>query len=374
MKAHLAEIIYSNSLTTTNDVRYLTGFVAPDPVLLIINQNRYYLIVSEMEEGRAKRETKNKVKVLTPKSLGLNEGKLNLVRIIQAVLEKINIKMLITTKDFPVGLYKEIEKKGLHIRIKESDINKKRRRKNNIEINNIKQSQQAAIKAMKAAKDVLEKSQRKNNNQLFYNKRKLTSEIVRIEIQKTLLQLGCIGLDIIVAGGNQAVDPHERGTGPLKANQAIIIDIFPKNEKTGYWGDLTRTFCKGTPPNELNKMYKTVLHAQKEALQNVKAGISCDQIHQNINKHFENSGYITERVNNKNIGFIHGTGHGVGLDIHEAPRIGKSGDVLMAGDVITIEPGLYYPGIGGIRIEDTICITSKGYDSLGECPKKFILN
>ena len=104
MKAHLAEIIYSNSLTTTNDVRYLTGFVAPDPVLLIINQNRYYLIVSEMEEGRAKRETKNKVKVLTPKSLGLNEGKLNLVRIIQAVLEKINIKMLITTKGFPENL------------------------------------------------------------------------------------------------------------------------------------------------------------------------------------------------------------------------------------------------------------------------------
>ena len=370
----MAKLIYSNSLTAANNIRYLTSFVAPDPVLLISFEEKHYLIVSSMEEGRAKRETKKEVKVLTPNALGLIGKQVNNSNIIEKVILKLGIKQLQVTNFFPVGLFKEIEKKGIKISLGRDEVYQKRRKKKKVEIEYIKECQNAAVKAMKAIILLLKNSEIKYENKLIYEKQQLTSERLREEAQKVLFKYGCIGSDIIVAGGDQAIDPHERGSGPLYAREAIIIDIFPKNEKTGYWGDLTRTVCKGEPSKELKHLHKTVLSAQITSLQNIKAGACADDIHKKIQIYFEKRGYKTNTNGIKNSGFIHGTGHGVGLDIHEAPRIGRSGDILKSGDIVTIEPGLYYPGLGGVRIEDTICVTKSGFDMLKPCSKKFIIN
>jgi Xaa-Pro aminopeptidase len=201
----------------------------------------------------------------------------------------------------------------------------------------------------------------------------LTSEIVRRLIHKTLIDHDCAGVETIVAGGDQATDPHERGHGILFAGQAIIIDIFPRSEKTGYWGDLTRTVCRGTAAPELKKLYHAVKAAQQAALRAVKPGVCADDVHAAAKVVFEKRGYKTEEVNGRHVGFIHGTGHGVGLDIHELPRVGTSGEILELGNIITVEPGLYYPGLGGIRIEDTLVVTEKGWRYLAPCAKKFEL-
>ena len=374
LKTKTAELIYSNSLTAMNNIRYLTNFVAPDPFLLVSYEKKYYLIVSSMEEGRARRETKKGVKVFTPSALGLHGKQVNNRNIIEKIILKLGIKKLKVTKNFPIGLFQEIEKRGIKICIGKDEVHQKRRRKKKIEIEYIKESQNAAVKAMLAVKLLLKNSEIKNGNKLFFEKKQLTAERIREEAQKVLFKYGCIGSDIIVAGGEQAIDPHERGFGPLYSGEAIIIDIFPKNEKTGYWGDLTRTICKGKPSKELKHLYKTVLSAQLSALKSVKAGVCGDQIHNEVQTYFERCGYKTDLSEIRNIGFIHGTGHGVGLDIHEAPRIGKSGDILKSGDIITVEPGLYYPGLGGVRIEDTVCVTTTGFEMLKACPKKFIIN
>ncbi|MDQ3077111.1 MAG: M24 family metallopeptidase [bacterium] len=179
----------------------------------------------------------------------------------------------------------------------------------------------------------------------------------------------------IVSGGIQSVEPHEVGTGPLKKGVPIVIDIYPRSKITGYFADMTRTVCIGTQSPELQKMYNAVLAAQELALSMIKPKIKCSNIQAAVDTLFKEKGYKTSgkgKVFKFAEGFVHGIGHGVGLDIHEAPRIGRgSTDILKKGDVITIEPALYYPKLGGIRLEDMVLVTSSGVENLTHFPKQF---
>ncbi|OHE73182.1 MAG: hypothetical protein A2007_05240 [Verrucomicrobia bacterium GWC2_42_7] len=160
----------------------------------------------------------------------------------------------------------------------------------------------------------------------------------------------------IVACGKQACDPHCRGSGPIAPHQLIVVDIFPRIEKTGYFGDMSRTFLKGTPSDAQSKLVEAVRTAQKKAIATIREGVITRSIHENIVHYFDSLGYQTGIVNGRHEGFFHSTGHGVGLDIHEAPRISTNDVTLKENMVVTVEPGLYYPEIGGVRIEDMICV------------------
>ena len=369
-----ARLIYSNSLTAVNDVRYGSGFVAPDPVLLVILAKKQILVVSAMEQGRAKRECYPSVEVLTPEELHLPPQKRgNIVDQIQAIAERAGIKTLEVGFDFPAGMYQKLTEKGWNVRLSPQANYPTRRTKNKQEIEYIRRSQRAAVAGMKEAVAMIASADIGSRGTLRDSQGILTSERVREAIQLELLKRGCSGRDIIVAGGDQATDPHERGSGPLIAGEAIILDIFPRHEITGYWGDITRTVCRGNAPPALKKIYTTVLKAQKQALKKVRSDICGDEIHQDIVATFEAAGFVTGESNGKQVGFIHGTGHGVGLDIHERPRIGRSGEVLCEGDVVTVEPGLYYPGVGGVRIEDTVAVEADGSRMLAACSKVFEL-
>ena len=173
----------------------------------------------------------------------------------------------------------------------------------------------------------------------------------------------------IVAGGKQGCDPHERGYGVLRANEPIILDVFPRSQKTGYFGDITRTVVKGQASETIRKMYQTVGHGQEMPFRN-SSQASGAEIHRAIQDYFEKEGYKTGKLNGRMQGFFHGTGHGLGLEIHEAPRIGSSSnDILKAGHVVTVEPGLYYPDIGGVRLEDVAHVTPTGMRNLTKFEK-----
>jgi Xaa-Pro aminopeptidase len=151
----------------------------------------------------------------------------------------------------------------------------------------------------------------------------------------------------------------------LRANEPIILDIFPRSQKTGYFGDITRTVVRGQAGEAVRKLYDTVFHGQKIALQKISAGISTSEIHQCVQQFFVQRGYATGKRNGRMEGFFHGTGHGLGLEIHESPRMGAtSPGALRAGQVVTVEPGLYYPGIGGVRLEDVVLVTPDGAKNL----------
>jgi Xaa-Pro aminopeptidase len=199
----------------------------------------------------------------------------------------------------------------------------------------------------------------------------LTSERVRRAILRTLLEHDCFAREVIVAGGAQAADPHVQGEGPLRASEAIVLDIFPQHLGHGYWGDLTRTVVKGKPPAELKRMYGAVKAAQMAALRAVRAGVQGASVHGRAVAEFKRRGYETREIKGRAAGFIHGTGHGLGLAIHEAPSVSAAEGRLRAGNVITVEPGLYYPDAGGVRIEDAVVVTRTGCRLLARCEKRF---
>lgn len=369
-----ARLIYSNSSTALNDVRYVSGFVAPDPVLLFLLPKKQILVVSTMEQGRADRECYSSVEVLTPEALLLSPKKRwDIVEQIQAVATRARIKTFEVGFDFPTGIYAKLVEKGWKVELSHKPNCPIRRTKNRQELECLRRSQRAAVAGMKQAVSMIASADIGSRGALRGAHGVLTSERVREAVQIELLKRGCSGRDIIVAGGDQATDPHERGSGALFAGEAIILDIFPRDETTGYWGDLTRTVCRGEAPMALKKIYNTVLKAQKQALKKVQPNVCGDEIHHHIVSTFEAAGFVTGESDGKHVGFIHGTGHGVGLDIHERPRIGRSGEILGEGDVVTIEPGLYYPGVGGIRIEDTVVVEAVGCRALATCAKKFEL-
>jgi len=178
----------------------------------------------------------------------------------------------------------------------------------------------------------------------------------------------------IVAGGPVSAKPHERGSGPLLPGQPLVIDIYPRSKTTGYWADMSRTVCIGEPPAELQQMYDTVLAAQELAISMVAPGVAGRDLHQAVVDHFTQAGYETSGQGTEfryAEGFVHAIGHGVDTDIHAAPHLNtRSDEVLQVGDVITIEPGLYYSDIGGVRLEDLVLVTTSGYLNLTTFPKQ----
>ena len=239
------------------------------------------------------------------------------------------------------------------------------------EVKKIQESQQAAVIAMRAAMALIASAEITRRDGLAIRGRALTSEMVRRLITHTLLEQDCSGKGTIVACGPQSVDPHALGTGPLMAHQPIVIDIFPQHEAHGYWGDLTRTVVRGTPTPALRRMYHAVRAAQGAALATIRAGVSCRRVHRAAADEFVRRGYDTRAIDGRAVGFIHSVGHGVGLAIHEWPRVSLNDTRLRKGHVITVEPGLYYPDIGGIRVEDTVMVTTDGWRGLVPCEKRF---
>jgi len=360
-------LVLIQSSETAADLQKLCGTQLPEVAVFIKKSRGATLIVSEMESNRLRRSVNKNITVIYPENIGSGWKKGPADWIQRTVTEK----ELTVTPDFPLGLAEELKTSGYKLILSKKAPCPIREIKTGDEIEAVRQSQRAADAAMRKAIGQIASAAIGRDQKLRMGKSILTSEAVRATIGHTLLDHDCIAAETIVACGPASADPHERGEGPLLAGHPIVIDIFPRSGKTGYWGDITRTVCRGPAPAELKKQYNAVKAAQAAQLKAVKAGVWADTIHKIGADLMKSRGFKTETVNDSPQGFIHGTGHGVGLEIHEAPRISAANhQKLRAGHIITIEPGLYYPNIGGVRIEDTILVTRDGYKMLAPCEKK----
>ena len=223
----------------------------------------------------------------------------------------------------------------------------------------LRQGNRCSAAGIRAAEETLKKSTIKKGY-LYLEGKRLTSEKLREAIEVACLTAGSIPMDTIAAGGDQACDPHCAGSGPLKANELIIVDVFPRVANTGYFGDMTRTFLKGKPSDVQRALVATVKGAQSQAIKQVRTGVDGKTIHSSVQKYFKDRNYLTTHNESGAQGFFHGTGHGLGLEVHEAPRVSIVNFRLKRNSVITIEPGLYYPGLGGCRLEDVVAVTDTG--------------
>ena len=351
------------------DLFYATKFDAPDPVAAVsFGDGSVLLVVGDMELGRARRTAGEGVRTETAGTLGLDVGSsAGPVAALRETLLREGVFSVDVGENFPFGAAADLERAGIEVRAAAaSPFAKARETKTPAEIAAIRASQRAARAAERALGAALRESEPDSRGRLVLDGAVLTSERARKIVRETLLAHGTMDFDgTIVAGGLQAADPHEQGHGPLLAGQTIVADIFPRSLSTGYWGDMTRTFHRGRLTPDLKKMRAAVAEAQKVGIEEVRPGATGAGVHAAVRAVFEKLGFRSGvDSTGRPYGFIHSTGHGVGLEIHEEPRLSPSGGPLRPGMVVTVEPGLYYPGVGGVRIEDTVLVVPSGREIL----------
>ncbi|NCY22847.1 aminopeptidase P family protein [bacterium] len=283
-----------------------------------------------------------------------------------SVLRRHGIRRAEVPASFPLGLSQGLARRGIRLKPIPEPFFPERIRKDAKEIGDITSAIRSAEAGLFRAAEVLRACKIGKNKVLRWNGSTLTSEILRTEMEVACLRHGAIAKDTIVAGGSQACDPHERGSGPLRAHQAVILDIFPRNPRTGYFGDITRTVVKGTPSDRLSHLRETVRQGQLRVIRQSLVGADGAKIQQELRDWFSLQGYPTRIQRGRWQGFFHGVGHGLGLEIHESPRFAVPS--LPMNTVITIEPGLYVPGIGGVRIEDVFQIKKTSCHRLTRFP------
>lgn len=354
------------------DLLYAGGFRAVDPVVLLDSGGVRSLVVNSMELSRATRECP-RVKVWDPKSLGIPKSRRGRISAwALGILRSSGTTRVEVAGTFPLAVARRLERAGISVRVAQGPFYPERLVKRPEELRAIAESQQAAVIAMRAAIRMIAAASVGSDGILRHERKALMAEDVRRTIDRVLLEQDCVGHDLIVACGEDSADPHAVGEGPLEAGKPIVIDIFPQHRRHGYWGDITRTVVRGRASRELRRMYQAVRAAQVAALAAVRPGVTGAAVHAAAARELERCGFRTGSEGGRGFGFIHGTGHGVGLAIHEGPTLAPSGEArLRAGHVVTVEPGLYYPGTGGIRIEDTVVVTPQGWRILAPCEKKF---
>ncbi len=361
------------------DMYYVTGFLAHDSFIYLNSKNEK-LLVSDMELGRAKKESSVK-DVLPTSGFGIMEKLRELKDIDAAYNEMIvdflrheNVKRIAVPYNFPVYIADVMRREGFDVIPVKSPFHSMREVKNKNEIKAIEKAQRAGEKALLEAISAI-RNATVRNGVIWHNNAPLTSEKIRSIIETSLLSGGFEASDIIVACGKGSADPHWHGEGDLHADEPIVIDMVPRSKKERYYSDMTRTVVRGTPLDEIKDMYSAVRDAQVAAIRRVKAGITGNEVHNIVCDVLESGGYETARGKTGMFaeGFIHSTGHGVGLDIHEGPNLSESGKELKEGCVVSIEPGLYYKKIGGVRLEDVVVVTASGCKNLTMFEKNLVL-
>jgi Xaa-Pro aminopeptidase len=359
---------------------HATGFRAPDPFACVEAKGKISILLSDLEIDRGRREAHVDEVVSwsdLEREMAENEGKKPTATAVIAAFVRSRIRARGETRctapsDFPLGLARKLAEYGVTVMPAEGIFRPERQIKTREEIELMTAATRITETGMARGFEILKTATIGRGSILRWGGSVLTSERLRTEIESAILRAGGIPAgNSIVACGAQACDPHERGHGPLRAHELIILDLFPR-ARSGYYGDLTRTVVKGRASEAQSRLWEVCLLGQKLALGWLRAGAEGGVIHREVTEFFRDNGYPTERVKDAEgverwSGFFHGTGHGLGLDLHEEPRFGAG--KLRAGQVFTIEPGLYIPGLGGVRHEDVALITAKGHRLLSRCPK-----
>src|SRR5262245_9914061 len=343
---------------------FAVGIVIPEPFVYLRLHGQCHIVISNSEVHRVRKEARHcrvlslntcleKLKKAGTKSPGH-------AHVIAAILRERRVRKVTVPATFPHGLARELRRLEIKVKVTKGPLFPDRERKTDQEVKKISAALTMAEVGLSEGIQVLKSAKVAKDGRLIYHNFPLTSEKLRSIIDISIIQAGGLANRTIGAGGQQGCDPHEHGHGPLRANQTIVIEVCPRSQKTGYFGDITRTVVKGRASEAVRKLYHTVTRAQELGLAELQDGKRGSDIHRLIQKYLQGEGYKTGKQHGRMEGFLHAAGHGVGLEIHEAPRISAtSSDTLRKGHVVTIEPGLYYQRIGNVRIEDVALVTSE---------------
>lgn len=355
-------LLYADT-ESNSDALYFGRVAAPDAFVAFGLRGKKYAVVGALEFGRVRKTSD--FDVVLPLERYLQRArelwpqrKPGAAEVIYLLAKDLKQSRFTVGHDFPAGVYDKLFELGLDLTVADGALFPAREIKTPAEAAAIRQGNHCSALGFAAAERILRGS-RISGRKLIYRGKAVTSESIRFAIEVACLEAGASAAHTIVAGGDQACDPHERGSGPLRPHELIILDIFPRLSASGYFGDMTRTFLRGRANDAQRALVAAVRAAQLAALKIIRAGVNGRNVHRQVVDVFTARGYETRHTATGSVGFFHGTGHGLGLAVHEPPRLSGAVDyALRQNSVVTVEPGLYYPGLGGCRIEDVVQVTT----------------
>lgn len=365
----------------TADVYYVTRHLFPDPVIYLDRGDGHALIACgdfEVEGARAHGKAA-RVRGFHDYGGDALRGVMpdheRLAELALRVLRDEGVSQAVTTDDMPLSLADYLRANGIDLVCQPVLLKGPRELKDAVELAAIERAQRATERAMQAATGLIADAHAGHDGLLYHGSLPVTSERLRAVIDASLLEDNCSTDGTITAAGPDSAQPHNVGHGPIYAGRPIVIDIFPRHKEHRYYADMTRTVSKGTPDHEITRMYHVTREALDLALGSIRPGVTGKAVFEAVCRFYEDHGYATFLRDDcfPAEGFIHGLGHGVGLDVHEGPQLGRAENELREGEIITVEPGLYKAGLGGVRIEDMVVVTPDGCRNLTDFAKTLAL-
>lgn len=364
--------IPATNLWLYHQIRFIVG----DPTALIsIPGHGSTLILRDIEMGRAK-ERARADRVASPRDFAPASGlsgdrETATAQATAECLRRAGVDRVLTDRTLPMIYAHVLARAGIAVECDTERGVMERRAKDEQEVEFLRQAQRITEQAVEHACRMVASARAGAGGALAFEGAPLTSERVREEVDIWLLRRGYLNPVMIVAGGPQGADCHDRGSGPLRTEQPVIIDIFPRSRESLYNGDCTRTVVHGPEkniPEPIRRMHSAVVEAKRSAIGATRAGATGEGVHQSAARVITQKGFamgLPEPTDPPaHTAMVHGTGHGVGLEVHEPPLLDKGGPPLIVGDCLTIEPGLYCRALGGIRVEDMVIVRDGGCDNL----------
>jgi Xaa-Pro aminopeptidase len=369
-------LIYADTLRSP-EMRHEVPLAIPDPFLYAEREGAQYVVASSFELGRIG-EVAPHLKTLPYEEFGLDElyaqglsrDEIELEVILRAA-RRWGLEDLVVPGTFPLEVADHLRSNGITVTADRKQFVRRRRVKNEAELAGIRRAQRAAEAAMDAARELFRAAERQNGSLVLEGK-PLTCERVKLAVEQAFTANGAFADEFIVSHGPQTAVGHDMGSGPIAPDEPICLDLFPRDRESGCFADMTRVFVVGTPSDEVREWHRLCLEALERSVAAVKPGIAGSELHKISCDVFEEHGYPTLRSKEAGEvlqdGFYHSLGHGVGLEVHEEPNLGRAPGELVAGDVIAVEPGLYRNGYGGCRLEDLVLVTEDGGEVLTDYP------
>jgi len=371
-----ALLLYADSIRSP-EMRHEVPLAVPDAFLYVDQDGRRTAVLSAFEVPRLAAADPG-IDALSPERFGMDELLAAGTPAAEAELEvyaracaELGVEAAVVPASFPLELADHLRGRGIEIVVDRERYEDRRRRKTAAELAGLRRAQRGCEAALDTARDLLRRADA-HDGLLVLDGGPLTCERLRAEIERILGDHGAAADELIVSHGPQTAIGHEMGSGPIAPGEAIVFDLFPRDRASGVYTDMTRTYVVGDVPDELRTYHALCREALELSTAAAGPGVNGKALMQLVCDLFASHGYPTPLTKQPGevleSGFFHGLGHGVGLEVHERPRISRSGDDLVPGDVITLEPGLYRAGYGGVRLEDILVVTESGVEVVSEYP------
>jgi Xaa-Pro aminopeptidase len=373
----MTDILLYGDTMRTPELRHEVPIGIPDPFLYAERDGRRIVAVNSMEAVRVEALGLGH-EVHRLEEFGVDEiRRSGLDRYAAAkeltvrTVRGLGIEQASVPRGFPLVYGDALREAGVDIAVDQKVFDDRRRRKSGPELEGIRRAQKAAEAGVATARDVLRRAEPSNGG-LTLEGKPLTCELLKEHIQSTFLAHGALAEEMIASHGPQTAVGHDMGSGQIGADDVVMLDLFPVDLESACYADLTRTVAVGNVSDEIREWHALCLEVLELVAAEVRPGAHGKALHELVDDFFSSRGFPTQKTKAEGQvleeGFYHGLGHGVGLEVHESPSLGLIGEELVAGDVITLEPGLYRPGFGGVRVEDLLLVTEDGYERLTDCP------